>query len=90
METILITSEKEIKQWLREVLEEHFVPGAVPYKQIVAEQFLNSAEAAEFLNVSIVTLLNWRKRGLPFYKEKRRVMFLQSEIVAYIKENKLR
>ncbi|MBC7689109.1 MAG: helix-turn-helix domain-containing protein [Aquabacterium sp.] len=50
---------------------------------------LNRIEVADFLRVSLVTLTDWMKRGLPFHKQRGRVYFMKSEVLSYIKENKM-
>ena len=51
---------------------------------------LNRKEIAQFLRISLVTLTDWMKRGLPSHKQRGRVYFIKSEVLDYIKENKMR
>jgi len=44
-------------------------------------------EVARLLKVSLVTLTDWMKRGLPFHKQRGRVYFVKSEVLDYIREN---
>jgi excisionase family DNA binding protein len=91
METILIPGEREIKQWMAEALQDYF-SGNSEFRKLIhkhPEPFLTPQQLAAVLNVSVNTLQNWRKRGLPFHKEKRRVLFIRSEVDEYVKLGKL-
>ncbi|MEI9955110.1 MAG: helix-turn-helix domain-containing protein [Ferruginibacter sp.] len=91
METILIPGEQEIKQWVAEALQDYFSSNG-EFKKLIhqhPEPFLNPRQLAAILKISVNTLQNWRKRGLPFHKEKRRVLFIRSEVDEYVKSRKL-
>ena len=87
MNSILIPDEKEFKQWVKEVLKEFFSehPAAHLPDGTIGEPFLSRAETATFLDISLVTLDAWMKKGLPFHKQPGKVYFLKSEVVEYIK-----
>jgi phage terminase Nu1 subunit (DNA packaging protein) len=51
---------------------------------------LNRKEIAGFLRVSLVTLNDWIKRGLPSHKQRGRIYFDKKEVLDYIKERKIR
>jgi phage terminase Nu1 subunit (DNA packaging protein) len=53
------------------------------------EDLLNRKEIAKFLRVSLPTLTDWIKRGLPSHKRKGRAYFDKCEVIKYIKENKI-
>ena len=53
------------------------------------EDLLNRKEIAKFLRVSLPTLTDWIKRGLPSHKQRGRVYFDKTELIQYIKENKI-
>ena len=53
------------------------------------EDLLNRKEIAKFLRVSLPTLTDWIKRGLPSHKQRGRVYFDKTEVIQYIKENKI-
>jgi excisionase family DNA binding protein len=89
METILITSETEIKKWIREVLREELTgliratqPSTPPYDQ----PLLSRKEIAAYLKISLVTLHDWMNKGLPHIKQGGRVLFLKSEVLAALKD----
>jgi len=90
METLLIPNENDFKRWIREAVDECLKSGSVARLTTENEDnLLNRIEVAEFLRVSLVTLTDWMKRGLPFHKQRGRVYFMKSEVLNYIKENKM-
>ena len=91
METLLIPNENDFKRWIREAVDECLKSGSVARLTTENEDnLLNRIEVAEFLRVSLVTLTDWMKRGLPFHKQRGRVYFMKSEVLDYIKENKMK
>lgn len=89
METIIITSETEIKKWIREILSEELTrtiqptqPGSPDY----AEPLVTRKEIADYLKISLVTVHDWMNKGLPHIKRGGRVLFLKSEVLDAIKE----
>jgi excisionase family DNA binding protein len=89
METIIITSETEIKKWLREILREELatqMPKVQPSAPGYDEPLLTRKEIAGYLKISLVTLHDWMNKGLPYIKRGSRVLFLKSEVLAAIKE----
>jgi excisionase family DNA binding protein len=89
METIIITSETEIKKWIREILHEELartLSSAQPASPDYAEPLLTRKEIAGYLKISLVTLHDWINKGLPCIRQGRRVLFLKSEVLAAIKE----
>lgn len=91
METILVPGEKEFKTWIREVIQEYFEQkeAKIHPDPTSGEPLLPRKEIAAFLDVSLVTLHDWMKRGLPSHKQRGRVYFLKSEVLAYIKTKDL-
>lgn len=89
METIIITSETEIKKWIREILREELAT-QMPNVQISApgydEPLLTRKEIASYLKISLVTLHDWMNKGLPYIKQGVRVLFLKSEVLAGLKD----
>ncbi|MBL7166809.1 MAG: helix-turn-helix domain-containing protein [Dehalococcoidales bacterium] len=49
--------------------------------------FLSAKDLAEVLGVTTDTVLDWRRRGLPFYRVGKRVWFEQHEVVEFIKSH---
>ena len=54
------------------------------------EPLLRRKEVALRLRISLVTLNDWVKRGLPSHKQRGRVYFLYSEVMEYIKKNRIK
>jgi excisionase family DNA binding protein len=48
------------------------------------KDFLSAKELAEVLEVTIDTVLDWREKGLPFYRIGKRVWFEQHEVAAFM------
>ena len=46
--------------------------------------FLSAKDLAEVLGVTTDTVLDWRRRGLPFYRIGKRVWFEQHEVAGFI------
>jgi len=92
METFFIPSENDFKKWIREAIKESLGEFEVTNSSSLKteEPLLNRKEIAEVLRISLVTLTDWMKRGLPFHKQRGRVYFTQSEVLNYIKEKRLR
>jgi len=48
------------------------------------KDFLSAKELAEVLGVTTDTVLEWRHRGLPYYRIGKRVWFEQHEVAEFI------
>lgn len=87
METLFIPTENDFRAWVKEAvkecLEEYFM-GNKPLAEN-GEPLLSRDEVADILRVSLVTLTDWMKRGLPFHKQRGRVYFIRSEVMEHIK-----
>ena len=51
------------------------------------EPLLTRKEIASYLRISLVTLTDWVKRGLPSHPKRGRVLFLKSEVLEWLKAN---
>ncbi|MGN7787363.1 helix-turn-helix domain-containing protein [Niabella sp. 22666] len=49
---------------------------------------MNRKEIAGMFRISLVTLREWRKGGLPSHKQGGRVYFLRSEVREYVRQKK--
>ncbi len=92
METLYIPTENDFKKWIKEAVQECLdgSEGIDSSKSTKEEPLLNRKEIARLLRISLVTLTNWMKRGLPFHKQRGRVYFMRSEVINYIKQNQIR
>ena len=91
METLFIPSESDFKRWVREAIKEYLEDSLPQTSQLIEreELLLNRVEIAKVLRISLVTLTDWMKRGLPCHKQRGRVYFMRSEVLDYIKTNRL-
>ena len=90
MGTFFIPSENDFRKWIKESIADYFAEknaGAKPTSH--EEQLLTRKEIAKKLKISLVTLTDWVKRGLPSHKQRGRVYFLYSEVIEHIKNNNI-
>lgn len=91
METLFIPTETDIKRWVKEAMREYMAEQTTDQTKTDEEQNLfNRKEIAKFLRISLVTLTDWMKRGLPSHKQGGRIYFDKKEVLDYIKEKKMR
>ena len=91
METLFIPTENDFRKWIKEAVTE-CLAGAMVKNSLITESeepLLSRKEIAKKLRISLVTLTDWVKRGLPSHKQRGRVYFLYSEVLAYLKEHPL-
>jgi predicted DNA-binding transcriptional regulator AlpA len=74
-----------IRDAVRAELQEHFKKGDSPPAQ-VNERLLSKKELSEELGVSLVTVTDWMKKGLPFLRLHKRVYFKMSEVLAIMQQ----
>lgn len=91
MDTLFIPNENDFRRWIREALRECLED--IPIKEGAAadpqqEPLLTRKEIAGIFRVSLVTLHEWMKQGLPFHKQGGRVYFLRSEVLEYLKQKR--
>lgn len=87
METLFIPTENEFRIWVKEAVKEclqEYFTSSKPLGEN-GEPLLSRGEVANILRVSLVTLTDWMKRGLPFHKQRGRVYFIRSEVMDHIK-----
>lgn len=92
METLFFPTENDFKRWIKEAVKELMEENknSASKTTISEEHLLNRKEIACFLRVSLVTLNDWIKRGLPSHKQGGRIYFDKKEVLDYIKEKKVR
>lgn len=74
-----------IRDAVRAELQEHFKKGNSPPRKD-EERLLSKKELAEELKVSLVTVTDWMKKGLPFLRLHKRVYFKMSEVLAIMQQ----
>ena len=91
MDTLFIPNENDFRRWIREAVKECLedTPAkSAPPDQPGEEPLLNRKEVAGMFRISLVTLHDWMKRGLPFHKQGGRVYFLRTEVLEYVKQKR--
>ena len=68
-----------IRDAVRAELQEHFKTGGNQPQN--SEKLLSKQELAAELGVSLVTLTDWMKKGLPYLRLHKRVYFKKSEVL---------
>lgn len=91
MDTLFIPNENDFRRWIKDAVKECL--DNTPVKSGGADQpqeeaLLTRKEIAGIFRISLVTLHDWVKRGLPSHKQRGRVYFLRSEVMDYVKENR--
>ncbi|PAW93911.1 DNA-binding protein [Mucilaginibacter sp. MD40] len=72
-----------VRDAVRAELQEHFKASeALPQD----ERLLSKKELSEELGVSLVTLTDWMKKGLPFLRLHKRVYFKKSEVLKIMQQ----
>ena len=74
-----------IRDAVRAELQEHFKKGSSPPPQD-NERLLSKKELADELDVSLVTVTDWMKKGLPFLRMQKRVYFKMSEVLKIMQQ----
>ncbi|MGY3054158.1 putative DNA-binding transcriptional regulator AlpA [Pedobacter sp. UYEF25] len=74
-----------IRDALREELKQHFKTASGSNPEL-EERLLSKQELATELGVSLVTLSDWMKKGLPFLRLHRRVYFKKSEVLKIMQQ----
>jgi predicted DNA-binding transcriptional regulator AlpA len=75
-----------IRDAVRAEIQEHFRTRG-SYGQAAEERLLSKQELAADLGVSLVTLTEWMKKGLPFLRLHKRVYFKKSEVLEIMQQN---
>lgn len=92
MDALYIPTENDFRKWIRDAVKECLenTPPKSPPADEKADLLISRKEIAQYLGISLVTLTDWMKRGLPFHKVNGRVYFQRSEVLEYVKSNKRR
>jgi hypothetical protein len=91
MTNISLPQEDDFKRWVREVIREELNQSPIPpARQAPEETLLSRQQIAAELGISLVTLTDWMKKGLPYLRLNGRVYFKRSEVIASMKHNALK
>jgi len=87
MDTLFIPNEGDFRRWIKDAVKECLenIP-TQPMQTEGEEPLLTRKEIAGMFRISLVTLHDWMKRGLPCHKQRGRVYFLRSEVLGYLKQ----
>jgi hypothetical protein len=75
-----------IRDAVRAELQQHFKTGGSQPPD--SEKLLSKQELAAELGVSLVTLTDWMKKGLPYLRLHKRVYFQKSEVLNAMEQTK--
>jgi len=89
METFFIPTENDFKKWIKEAVAECIRERTTAPAGEQEESLLSRKEIAGKLRISLVTLTEWVKLGLPSHKQRGRVYFIYSEVIEYIKAKRI-
>jgi len=73
-----------IRDAIRAELQQHFKTGGSQPPD--SEKLLSKQELAAELGVSLVTLTDWMKKGLPYLRLHKRVYFKKSEVLGAMQQ----
>ncbi len=91
MDTLFIPTENDFKTWIREAVKESlnvFAAQNDKATEKAQEPLISRKDVSLFLGISMVTLNEWMKKGLPNHKVNGRVYFHRSEVLEYVKTNR--
>lgn len=94
MASIIVLEEAELRKLVKESVAEALrlnvtKPGdnGLPPAE---EPLLSRQQMAAELNISLVTITDWMKKGLPYLRLNGRVYFRRSEVIASMRHNVLK
>jgi hypothetical protein len=91
MDTLYFPNENDFRRWIKEAVKESLETANlknVPTPSAEQEPLLSRKEIAAIFRISLVTLHDWMKRGLPCHKQRGRVYFIRSEVMEYVKQTR--
>ena len=91
MPTIYLPQEEDFRKWIRESVKEEVKDIILSKNETAAkedEPLLSRHDMARELDISLVTLTDWMKKGLPYMRMNGRVYFKRSEVISAMQVNK--
>jgi len=86
MNKMILLEEAQLRQIvvaaMKEVME---VQSNSPSPEPKEEALLTREEMAKQLHISLVTIGEWMKKGLPYLRLNKRIYFRRSEVIAHMK-----
>jgi len=91
MTNIFLPQEEDFKRWMREAIRDELQQSPLPAAKLVPDEpLLSRQQIAAELGISLVTLTDWMKKGLPYLRLNGRVYFKRSEVISSMKHNALK
>ena len=90
MTKLVLIEFDEFKYFAGEIIKEEIRKAMIPNDQAISpkqEPLVTRKQMAIELNISLVTLNQWQKEGLPYHRLHRRIYFIKSEVLAYMYTN---
>lgn len=91
MSNLLYTHSKKDLEAIVEIVIERLrkIDISETTKDIPDDDRLTQKEAARLLNISVVTLIDWKKKGLvPFYQVQRSIFYSKKELIEIAHKNR--
>ncbi len=91
MATIYLPQEEDFRKWIRESVKEEVKELFLSKNQQTTtddEPLLSRHDMARELDISLVTLTDWMKKGLPYMRMNGRVYFKRSEVISAMQVNR--
>ncbi len=91
MSNLLYTHSKKDLEAIVEIVIERLrkMDVSETIKDIPDDDRLTQKEAARLLNISVVTLIDWKKKGLvPFYQVQRSIFYSKKELIEIAQKNR--
>ncbi len=92
MANLFIPQEEDFRRWIRESVKEEVQETLHKQSSTVKlenEPLLSRNDIAAQLGISLVTLTDWMKKGMPFLRMNGRVYFRWTEVIESMSHNKL-
>lgn len=81
---IIVTTRSELQEIIKEVIQANTTPN----NPVIDDDYLTQTEAARFLRISKVTLIEWKKKGaIPYYQQGKTVLYKKTELLETLKKN---
>ena len=93
MTQFFIPQEEDFRRWIRESVKAEVQESVALQKNLLKaedEPLLSRQDMSRELNISLVTLTDWMKKGLPYLRMNGRVYFRRSEVISAMQLNSSR
>ena len=90
MTQLFIPQEEDFRRWIRESVKAEVQETLATQKALLKiedEPLLSRQDMSRELNISLVTLTDWMKKGMPYLRMNGRVYFRRSEVIGAMRHN---